>query len=106
MVQLDMLRLAVSHEVGKVTILFLGNTELLRHRLEHVMGTLAVAATELHETQQQQGFLRGANLSVKRRADGVDRVLGIQVVGHLIGHAHITIQVEIEVDVTDTEMTT
>ena len=66
MMQLDMLRLAVAHEVGKVAVLFLGNTELLCHRLEHVMGTFAVAAAELHETQQQEGFLRGADLSVER----------------------------------------
>ena len=66
MVQFDMLRLTVSHEVRKVAILFLRNTEFLCHRLEHVMGTLAVAAAKLHETQQQQGFLRGTNLSVKR----------------------------------------
>ncbi len=37
-------------------------------------------------------------------ADGCDRFLTVQIVRHFICHTHITIQIEVQVDVADAEM--
>ena len=51
--QHDAVALAVFHKVGEVAELFLRNMELAGHSLEHVLAFVAVALTELHESQQQ-----------------------------------------------------
>ncbi len=80
--------------------------ELARHRVEHAERLQTVIAAELHETQQQQSLVAGANLAMQRGADTLDSGLAVELVGHLVGHAHVAVQVEIEIDVSDTEMAT
>ena len=51
MMQSDALCLAVGHEVGEVSILFVRNLELLCHGLEHVHRLCVITSTEFHKTE-------------------------------------------------------
>ena len=106
MMQLDTLRLLVVDIVGEIGILLVRNMELAGHRVEHADSLQAIVAAELHETQQQQGLLTAQNLAMQGGADAFHRCLAVEVVSHLVGHAHVAVEVEIQVNVADTEMTT
>ena len=106
LVELDMLGGNVVDVVEITVVLLVGDAENLGHRLEDGFSLQTIVAAELHQTQQEQRLLRRANVAVKCRTDTADSSHRVQVVAHLIGHSHIAVEVEIEVDVTDTKMTT
>ena len=106
MVHHDTLRRTVADEVGKGFVLTVRDMELPGHGVEHGDGLQTVVAAELHETQQQQGLFVPADLSVQGGADAIHRLFTVQVIRHLVRHAHVAVQVEIKVNVADSEMMT
>ena len=78
--------------------------ELVGHRTEHLGGSSLLVAAELHEAQQQQRLLLGRDFSMQIRADATDNHLGIKPVGHLVGSAHIAVQIDVGVDISDAKM--
>ena len=106
LVELDVFGGLVGDKVEVVVVLLVRNVELLGHGSEHGIGLKTIFATELHETQQQQCTLVGQDLSVQTGADGRNGILTVQVVRHLVGHAHVAVQVEVEIGVSDAEVMT
>ena len=90
----------------EVIILCLWDVELLCHGGEHTVGFQPVVTAEFHETQQQQRLLFRTNLPMQTGADGCYCFLCIQVIRHLISPSHVTVKIEVEVYVSDSEMMT
>ena len=64
-----MVRRMIEDEIRKVLIDLIRNTKDVSYRMEHQVGDLSVATTELHQTEQQQCFLFGCNLSMQTGTD-------------------------------------
>ena len=70
------------------------------------MNSSVLHPAELHDTQEQHGFLAGLNLSVQIVTDRRDDNLRVKVVTHLIDPSHVCIEVYVSIDVPDPEMMT
>ena len=99
-----MLRRLIVDKVNEVPIHFLFDMEALCHRLEDGIRMSFLITAELHETQQKERFLLGAYLSFQTGTDGCDRLPTIHIVGQIIGHTHVVVQIEIDICVADSEM--
>ena len=106
LVQFDALRRLVGDKGEEIVVLAVRDGKLLGHRSKQHVGMAAVAAAELHQSQQEQRLLTGANLTMQTAANRADRLHGIQVFCHPVCHAHVAVQVQIEVDIPDSEMMT
>ena len=96
----------VAHEIGEITELPCRDIELLRHGLEHGMELTVLATAKLHDTQQEHGFLVGADLAMEVVANGGDDRLGVKLVVHLVCDAKVAVQVKIGADISNSEMVT
>ena len=104
--QHHLLRLTVGHEIGEHLKLFLRNLQRLHHGLEQVITMTFLIAAELHQSEQQQGFLFCFDLSLKGGTDRTNATLRVKilVVHQVISTPEVAIEAQIGVDISDTEL--
>ena len=100
-----MLGFVIRYKISKILILFIGNLIVFCDDFKHGIGNLSVVTTEFHKSKQQQGFLFRGDLSVQVRTDVINGIFDVCVERQFIKITHVSVQIEVHIDIFDTKMT-